>query len=101
MDLVSTILSVLLFVAFVPGVLITFPKGGSKATVLVTHAVLFAVVTSVVMRMYWSSVEMMTNYGATCPNGYVEGINQAGERDCVPSGHQTYPVGKPNIPMVK
>ena len=33
-----------LFVAFVPGVLLTLPSGGSKYTVLAVHAVLFTVV---------------------------------------------------------
>jgi hypothetical protein len=105
MDLVSFLLSVALFYALVPGVLVTLPKGGSKGTVLVTHAVLFAVVSSGVMYYYWNYVkEYMTNYGPTCPNGFVEGINQAGERDCVPTGRATYAVNTgylSNIPVSK
>jgi hypothetical protein len=86
MDFISTILSALIFAAFVPGVLITLPKGGSKATVLVVHAVLFAVVSSFVMRMYWSTRENMGNYGITCPNGYM----MTPDENCVPVGHATY-----------
>ena len=95
MDLVSAVLSTLLFAAFVPGVLVKLPPGGSPATVLVTHAVLFAVVTSLVMGYYWRNIrgyiERFGNYGPTCPNGYVPGVNQGGKPDCVPSGHATYP----------
>jgi hypothetical protein len=91
MDLVSTILSALLFALFVPGAFFTFPKGGSKATVFVTHAVLFALTTHLVMRYYWHTlrgyIEMMGNYGETCPNGYV----MTGEEGCVAIGHATYP----------
>jgi len=87
MDFVSTIISALLFAAFVPGVLVTFPKGGSKATVLVVHAVLFSVVTSLVMMWYWGMRENMGNYGVTCPNGYT----MTPDQNCVPVGHATYP----------
>jgi Na+/melibiose symporter-like transporter len=91
MDLVSSILSALLFAAFVPGVLLSLPKGGSKATVLVVHALLFAVVTQVVMWFYWTRIrERFGNYGPTCPNGYVPGKNQAGQPDCIPTGHPTF-----------
>lgn len=102
MDLVSILISAALFYAFVPGVMLTLPKGGSKATVLVTHAVLFAVVASLAMQVYWGMKERMTNYGPVCPNGYVESTNQGGKKDCVPSGSQTYPVNtgvSSNIPM--
>jgi hypothetical protein len=34
----------LLFIAFVPGVLVSLPKGGSKMTVVAVHAVLFTLV---------------------------------------------------------
>lgn len=87
MDFISTILSALIFAAFVPGVLITFPKGESKATVLVVHAVLFAIISSFIMRMYWSTRENMGNYGITCPNGYM----MTPDQNCVPVGHATYP----------
>ncbi len=86
MEFVSLILSAVLFAAFVPGVLITFPKGGSKATVLVVHAVLFAVVSSMVMMWYWGMRENMGNYGVKCPNGYM----MTPDQNCVPVGHATY-----------
>jgi hypothetical protein len=95
MDLISSILSVLLFAAFVPGVLVRLPPRGSPRTVLVVHAVLFAVVTGFVMQFYWHNIkgylEKFGNYGATCPNGYMMGANQGGQPDCVPTGHATYP----------
>lgn len=89
MDLVSLVLSVALFYAFVPGVLVTLPsKSSGKAAVLVTHAVLFAVVSSMVMKYYWHNIkgyiESFGNYGPTCPRGYMNGVNQKGEQDCVP-----------------
>ena len=86
MDIVSTILSAVLFAAFVPGVLLTFPKGQSKMTVLVVHGLLFAVVASFVMQWYWSMKEHMGNYGVNCPNGYMMTPDQT----CVPVGHATY-----------
>jgi hypothetical protein len=86
MEFVSLILSAVLFAAFVPGVLVTFPKGGSKATVLVVHAVLFAVVSSMVMMWYWGMRENMGNYGVSCPNGYM----MTPDQNCVPVGHATY-----------
>ena len=68
MDLVSALLSALLFYAFVPGVFMTLPKGSSHKTVLVVHAVLFAVVSSMVMWYYWTKVkEYFGNHGASCP----------------------------------
>jgi hypothetical protein len=95
MDLVSFVLSTLLFAAFVPGVLVKLPPGGSPAVVLVTHALLFSLVTSFVMQYYWTTIkgyiERFGNYGATCPNGFVPGVNQGGKPDCVPSGRATYP----------
>lgn len=92
MDIVSLVLSTMLFAAFVPGVLVKLPPGGSPAVVLVTHAVLFAVVTSLVMGYYWTGrIEFFGNYGATCPNGYVPGVSKTGAPDCVPTGHGTYP----------
>lgn len=91
MDLVSTLLSALLFAAFVPGVLIRFPKTASFKTVLVVHALAFAVVTSFVMNYYWTHKnEFFGNYGPTCPNGHAPGTNQGGQPDCVPVGQATY-----------
>ena len=80
----------MLFYVFVPGVMVTLPsKNSGKATILLTHAVLFAVVTSVVMRYYWHNIkgfiESFGNYGPTCPRGYVPGLSKTGESDCVPN----------------
>jgi len=86
MEFVSLILSAVLFAAFVPGVVVTFPKGQSKATVLVVHAILFAVVSSMVMMWYWGMRENMGNYGVKCPNGYM----MTPDQNCVPVGHATY-----------
>ena len=94
MDLGSILLSFGLFIAFVPGVLVRLPPKGTHWTVILTHALLFAVVTHFVMRYYWINlkgyIEMFGNYGPTCPNGYVAGTNQAGKPDCVPAGRRTY-----------
>ena len=94
MDLISTLLSVALFYTFVPGVVFTYPRRSSPATVLVVHALLFALTLMVVMRFYWKVLrEQFGNYGPTCPNGYVVGQNQGNEPDCVPVGHPTYSPG--------
>jgi hypothetical protein len=94
MDLISTVLSALLFAAFVPGVLLRLPQSGTRGTVLVVHAILFALVTTGVMWFYWTKVkgypEQFANYGASCPNGYVPGTNQGGKPDCMPTGHATF-----------
>jgi hypothetical protein len=98
MDLISPLLSALLFVAFVPGVLVTLPSGSSRNTVLLVHAILFTVTVTLVMRYYWHVVkgypESYMNYVGSpqypCPNAYVPGINQGGLPDCVPVGHKTY-----------
>jgi hypothetical protein len=92
MDWISAILSAVLFVAFVPGVLVTLPSRSSpRNTVLLVHALVFAVATSVVMRYYWHNirgyVETFGNFGPTCPNGYAMQADQS----CVPTGHATYP----------
>jgi len=44
MNILMSLYLALLFVAFVPGVLLTLPKGGNKYTVLAVHAVLFTLV---------------------------------------------------------
>jgi hypothetical protein len=86
MELGSTIISILLFTAFVPGVVTRIPKGGSNATVLVVHAILFSITASLVMKMYWRAREHFGNYGPTCPNGYK--MTEGG--DCLPVGQATY-----------
>jgi len=86
MEIISGILSVVLFVAFVPGVLVTLPKNSSRGTVLLVHAVLFSIVASFVMKYYWTYIrEMFSNYGpAGCPKTHIQGVNQKGEMDCLP-----------------
>jgi len=108
MDLISTILSALLFAAFVPGVLLRLPQNGTRGTVLVVHAILFSLVTSAVMWTYWHKVkgytERFANYGASCPNGYLPGTNQGGIPDCMPTGHATFDASmkmKSNSPATK
>jgi thiamine transporter ThiT len=99
MDWFSALISAVLFAAAVPGVVVTLPSRSSpRNTILLVHALVFAVVTSVVMRFYWHNIRgyvetFATNFGDTCPNGFVmgsteSGINQSG---CVPIGHATYP----------
>lgn len=44
------LLSAVVFAAFVPGVLVTLPPGGSRNTVLAVHAGLFALLHGVAMR---------------------------------------------------
>ena len=90
MDFGSLLLSTALFAAFVPGVIGTFPKGGSRTTVLATHAIAFAIAASIVMQLYWGMRERMTNWGDRCPNGYMLGTGQNGKPECVPVGMRTY-----------
>ena len=44
------LVSALVFIAFVPGVLVTLPPGGSKWTVLAVHGVLFTLLHALVQR---------------------------------------------------
>ena len=106
MDLISAVLSALLFVAVVPGVLVTLPsKTASRRTVLLVHGLLFAVVTSLVMRFYWVNIkgyiERMSNYGTVCPNGYAIGTDPSGidKEECIPVGHPTYKPGTGQVPQ--
>ena len=46
-----------LFVAFVPGVLVSLPPRGSKFTVLAVHALLFAAVWHYTHRAVWRATE--------------------------------------------
>jgi hypothetical protein len=50
MQWLKLLVSVLVFIAFVPGVLVTLPPGGSKWTVLAVHGVLFALLHWTVQR---------------------------------------------------
>lgn len=86
MDFVSILLGALVFAALVPGVVVRLPPRGSRTTVLVVHALLFAVVSTLVMKWYWMGREHMGNYGQQCPNGYT----MVSDGNCVPTGQQTY-----------
>jgi hypothetical protein len=70
MNLLVSLYLAALFVAFVPGVLVTLPKGGSKMTVVVVHALLFTLVWHFTQKMVWrlsegfkseEKKEMLTN----------------------------------------
>lgn len=89
MDVGSLVISTILFAIFVPGVVMRVPKGASSGTVLVVHAVLFAIVASMAMMFYWGARESFGNFGPKCPNGY----RQTSDEGCVPAGHQTYTPG--------
>jgi hypothetical protein len=98
MDIVSSVLSALLFMLFVPGVLVTLPsKTASRRTILLVHGLLFAVVTSLVMRYYWVNIkgylEKFGNFGPVCPNGFAP----QGD-DCVATGGPTYNPGAGTVP---
>jgi hypothetical protein len=56
---IKLVLSALIFAAFVPGVLVTLPPGGSRTTVLAVHAALFAVLHQVVMKTLWVAMKRM------------------------------------------
>ena len=89
MDIGSLLISTMLFALFVPGVVMRIPKGGSAGTVLVVHALLFAITASIAMMLYWGVREGFGNYGPMCPNGY----RQTEDGGCVPAGHSTYTPG--------
>ena len=72
----STLLAAALFVAFVPGVLVTLPTKSSKWTILVVHGLLFAVVTHFVMHYYHKHIvfrEGFGNFGPSCPKSHYMG----------------------------
>ena len=59
-----------LFVAFVPGVLVTLPsKTSGKWTILAVHALLFVLTTYFVMKAL--GYEHMGNFGDSCPASHV------------------------------
>jgi hypothetical protein len=57
MNLLGTVYLVLLFIAFIPGILFTLPKKGNKTSVLVVHAALFGLAWYVTHSMVPSSME--------------------------------------------
>lgn len=53
MQLLMTLFVAALFYVLTPGILLTLPKGGSKAMVAATHALVFAVVFGLVHKSVW------------------------------------------------
>jgi hypothetical protein len=51
MNFGSLLFHAVLFYAFIPGVLVRLPPGGSTMTVNLTHAVLFAVVCGLLWKL--------------------------------------------------
>jgi len=51
-----TLFTAALFVALVPGVLVTLPPGGSKMVVLATHGLVFAVLYHLTHKAVWRMV---------------------------------------------
>ena len=54
-----TLFTAVLFVALVPGVLVTLPPGGSKLVVAFTHGVLFALLYHLTHKAVWKLVGRM------------------------------------------
>jgi len=50
---------VLLFFVLTPGVLVSLPKGGSRTTVALTHAVVFGLVYHFTNKMVWNVLKDM------------------------------------------
>jgi len=88
MDLLSLLVAAGLFVAFIPGVLVTLPPKGDKKVVLLVHAVLFALVTHFVMRFIH---ERFSNYGAAGPIACFKEVDYAGGKMTVPDPMCTSP----------
>ena len=85
MDWYKKIVQLVLFIAFVPGVLFILPQHGRKFTVLMVHAVLFAGTSHFVMQWLASQglIEPMGNY-LKCPAGFR--TSEDGKEDCIPVG---------------
>jgi len=80
----KSLVAAVLFIAFIPGVVVTLPsKTSSKTTVLIVHALLFGFVLHAVMRQLRH--EFFGNYGPLCPNGYISKGDE-----CVAVGQATY-----------
>ena len=53
------LVSALVFAAFVPGVLVTLPPGGSRMMVLAVHGLLFAVLHHYVLSMVFRGLRLL------------------------------------------
>jgi hypothetical protein len=58
-SVLMTLFTAVLFVALVPGVLVTLPPGGSKLVVAFTHGVLFALLYQLTHKAVWKLVNRM------------------------------------------
>ena len=56
MNWLLTLYSALLFLLLTPGILLRLPPGGSKLTVAITHAVVFALVYHFTHKAVWMAV---------------------------------------------
>ena len=91
-----SLVAALLFVGFIPGVLVTLPsKGAKKTTIYVVHALLFALVLHLVMKSCSFAYESFSVHGPSgCPEGFIESIKN-GREECVPlSGTRENPPSK-------
>jgi len=86
MDWGRKLVQLVLFVAFVPGVLFILPQHGRKFTVLAVHALLFVGVSHYVLQWLASQsmIERMGNY-LKCPAGFRE--SEDGKQDCIAVGY--------------
>jgi hypothetical protein len=76
MDTLFLLLKVALFVALVPGVLFSFPKGESFKVQAIVHGLIFAVVIHslwVTLRERFDNPDTRVN--PTCPKGYTSNKN--------------------------
>lgn len=68
MNLFLNLYLVSLFVALTPGVLFRLPKGGSKLTVAVVHAAVFALIYHLTYKMVWRATVTMSGFQSGPPN---------------------------------
>ena len=62
MNLLMILYIVALFMALVPGILLTLPKGGSKMKVAAVHAVVFAVVFHLTAKAVWMATTVSEGF---------------------------------------
>jgi len=77
------LLAAVLFYAFIPGVLVTLPPKGSRLSVHLVHAALFAVVLHYAMK--YVRYDYFGNHGPMgCPPTHYAGTTHAGVEACLP-----------------
>jgi len=57
MNFAMTIYVALLFVLLSPGLIVSFPRGGSKLVVILVHAMLFALIYHFTHKMVWRATK--------------------------------------------